>query len=158
MKRRFELPVAAICIAACLTYHIADGASGDRFYIAGSVLEVVYLKIGANGSGDLTQAYVSPASTEIYKVEFKVVRIGYQGDKELFETSRHGKYCDPLTLQAVPKRNIVIASMGLLTQPLSTASQQDIEQNMKALQHIANLQRGYKSKGLTKPGGFPPRC
>jgi hypothetical protein len=158
MKLRRRWAIAGTLVVSCLSYRIADGAAGDRFYMAGSTLNLVYVKIAPNGTGELTQAFVSPGSPAIYKSNYKLTRIGYQRDTELFGVSSQGKPCDRLALKKASAPNIVIAAMGSLTQPLSSVSENGVERLMKALQHTANSQWGYQSKGLIKPGDFPPPC
>src|ERR1700733_7480656 len=117
----------AVFAVSCFTRGRADsGSAPERFYLAGSTLEVLSLEIGGRGVGELRQAYVSPGFVEIYVAALKLTRIRSQGDTEVFDVHLRGKGCSPLILKKTRVRNIVLASMEPLTQAFSAASKDDI--------------------------------
>lgn len=144
---------------SCTSYGPAHAMQEHRFYVANSTLEVLYLDIDANGDGALNQAYVSPGSTLVRKVSFKLLRIRQEGGTEYFEVRHGGAVCDSFTLRAVPNRALAIGVMGSMTQAFSSVPRASVEYDLAALEHVAALQRGYGKPGIViKPSGFPPGC
>jgi len=134
-------------------------AAGGRVYLANSTLEVLYIRIDAAGGGELGQAFVSPGSPSVRILKWNLSRVRDDGGAQIFRASRHETSCGTLWLEPVKSAEIVIATLGGTRQPFSDASEQTLQAALEALHHVADLQRGFSSKGgVIKPSGFPPSC
>jgi hypothetical protein len=148
-----------LTVGLCWPVNANAGAAGGRVYVANSTLEVLYIRIDADGGGELGQAFVSPGSPSVRVLTWNLWKVRGDGSAQIFRTAQHETNCGTLRLEPVKSTEIVIATLGGMRQPFSDASEQTLQAALDALHHVADSQRGFSSKGgVIKPSGFQPSC
>jgi len=133
-------------------------ADQEKLYSAGSTLTQVTLKVVGSDDATIEIAYVSPGSPVVHKVHLILTKTHSDGVVDYYSVLRDGRKCGSLDLRPSARAGILLADANGSTQAFSRVSQAAMQVQLNALQHTADLQRGYPNKGLIRGYSFLSQC